>query len=95
MHTIDNIDVYDMDSYMINGESGQQLIDLVEKARDSHSLLVFLFHGVGGGHDLNVSLKAHSKLLHYLKQHDDKIWTTTLLEAAKNIIKQQSQDSKQ
>ena len=61
------------------------MIDLVNKAMESYSLLVFLFHGVGGGHDINVSLAAHSKLLHYLKLNEDKIWITTMLNAAKNI----------
>jgi len=70
---------------MINGESGQQMIDLIKKAMESHSLLVFLFHGVGGEHNLNVSLPAHRELLQFLKKQEDKIWITTLLDAGKHI----------
>lgn len=58
---------------------------LVKKAIDTHTLLVFLFHGVGGGHNLNVLLGEHSKLLHYLKEHDTEIWIDTMLEVAKYV----------
>jgi sialate O-acetylesterase len=79
------IDIYNIPSYMINGESGEQLIELVKRARETGSLLVFLFHGVGGGHSLNVSLSAHSQLLHFLSQHEDEIWITSMIEAVENI----------
>ena len=52
---------------------------------ESNSMLVFLFHGVGGEHSLNVSLPAHRELLEFLKKQEDKIWVTTLLDAAKYI----------
>lgn len=61
------------------------MIDLVKKAQQSHTLLVFLFHGVGGGHSLNVSLSAHSKLLHYLKANENNIWIAPMVNAAENI----------
>jgi sialate O-acetylesterase len=85
MLPMDRLDLYNLPSFMINGESGDQLIELVKQARDSGSLLVFLFHGVGGGHSLNVSLEAHSQLLHFLSQHEDEIWTTSMIEAVENI----------
>ena len=81
-------------SFMINGESGEQLIGLVKKAMESHSLLVFLFHGVGGEHDIDVSAEAHRELLQFLKENDDRIWVTTMLEAATHITKyRKHQDS--
>jgi hypothetical protein len=43
---------------------------------------VIIFHGVGGEHALNVSLPAHSQLLHYLKQHEKDIWVAPLAEVA-------------
>lgn len=85
MHKINNIDIYNVDCYMIDGQTGDQMIDLVKKAIASNSLLVFLFHGVGGGHNINVSLTAHSQLLHFLKQNENKIWIPTMLGAAKYI----------
>jgi sialate O-acetylesterase len=61
------------------------MIALVKKAMEDHALLVFLFHGVGGEHNLNVSLPAHRELLQFLKQQEDKIWVTTTLEAGCHI----------
>jgi len=90
MHKMKDVDTYNIDSYMINGESGEQLIALVKKAIESNSLLVFLFHGVGGDHSLNVSLAAHRQLLEYLKQHEDEVWSATTIEAVKNIKKNQT-----
>lgn len=90
MHKIDEIDIYDIDSYMINGETGDELIALAKKAIETNSLLVFLFHGVGGEHSLDVSLDAHKQLLEFLKQNENNIWTTTMIEAVENIKKNQS-----
>lgn len=77
---LDNID-----SYPIVGQSAEYMIDLVKKAQASHTLLVFLFHGVGGGHNLNVSLSAHSKLVHYLKEHEKDIWVAPMVDVAEKI----------
>nr|MBP8975872.1 chitooligosaccharide deacetylase [Bacteroidota bacterium] len=63
---------------MVNGESSGQLIKLVNNSMDEGSLLVFLFHGVGGGHDLNVSLQDHRDLLLYLKNNQSQIWVATM-----------------
>jgi peptidoglycan-N-acetylglucosamine deacetylase len=91
MHTIDQIDVYNIDCYMVNGESALQMEQWVKQAMTTHSLLVILFHGVGGGNDLNVSLNAHRDFLTYLKQNEKKIWITTMIEAAEYIKAYQSQ----
>ncbi|RYY22935.1 MAG: chitooligosaccharide deacetylase [Sphingobacteriaceae bacterium] len=77
---LDNIDCY-----MINGQNADYMIDLVKKAQQSHTLLVFLFHGVGGGHNLNVGLSDHSKLLHYLKQNEKNIWIAPMVTVAEKI----------
>ncbi|MHA6247259.1 polysaccharide deacetylase family protein [Pontibacter sp. CAU 1760] len=76
-------DVYNIGSYMVNGQTGEELIQLVEQAVKTNSLIVFLFHGVGGEHGLNVSLEAHNQLLRYLKDNEKKIWNPTFIEAAK------------
>lgn len=79
------IDLYNIGSYMINGQSGKELIDMVKTAMENNSLLVFLFHGVGGEHDINVALDAHSKLLHFLKQNEKDIWIAPFIDAAEYI----------
>lgn len=85
MLKIEQIDLYNIGCYVINGQTGQQLIDLVKKAMSTNTLLVFLFHGVGGEHSLNVSLPAHGALLQFLKQNEKDIWIAPVLEVAEFI----------
>ena len=90
MHSIDQVDLYNVDCYMVNGETGDQLIEWVKKAVETRSLLVILFHGVNGGNSLNVSLPAHSQLLHYLKQNQKNIWIAPMITVADHIKKYQA-----
>lgn len=73
--------------YMINGQSAEYMIGLVKQAMTEHKLIVFLFHGVGGGHNLNVGLQEHSKLLHFLKDNRSKIWTAPMVDVAQYLQK--------
>ncbi len=90
MQKIEQVDLYNIGCYMINGETGDQLISLVKQAMEKHALIVFLFHGVGGEHSLNVSLDAHSKLLHFLKENEKNIWTAPMIDVAEYIKNYQS-----
>lgn len=85
MQGIDDIDLYDIGAHMIDGQTGVELINLVQQAMDQNTLLVFLFHGVGGGHSLNVTLEAHRKLLYFLKQNEDQIWVAPMADIAQYI----------
>jgi len=87
MPAINTIDLNNIGCYAINGQSGDELIALVKQAMQKGSLLVFLFHGVGGGHSLNVSLAAHSQLLHFLRQNEKDIWIAPMVQVA-TFIKQ-------
>ncbi|MEZ4901966.1 MAG: polysaccharide deacetylase family protein [Spirosomataceae bacterium] len=87
MQSLEEIDPYDFDAYMINGQTGEELIDLVKQAQNNGKLLVFLFHGVGGEHSLNVSLPAHRALLRYLKDHEKDIYIDTMLGIAEHLKK--------
>lgn len=78
-------DLYNVGSYVINGQTGDELIALVKEAMQKRSMIVFLFHGVGGEHSLNVSLEAHRKLLRFLKDNERKVWNPTFIEAAKYL----------
>lgn len=85
LQTTAQVDLNNVDAYSINGQNGDYLIDLVKQAQASHTLLVFLFHGVGGGHGLNVALPAHRQLLRYLKAHEKDIWVAPLVEVAEKL----------
>ncbi|MBO9199581.1 MULTISPECIES: polysaccharide deacetylase family protein [Niastella] len=79
---IDKIDLYNLPGYGAVNNSGESMIEWVKEAQAKQGLLVIIFHGVGGGHDLNVSLSAHSQLLHYLKQHEKDIWIAPMVDVA-------------
>jgi sialate O-acetylesterase len=90
MHKINEIDLYNVDCYMVNGESAAQMIEWVKKAVETNSLLVILFHGVGGGNALNVSLQAHREFLQYLKKNEKDIWIAPMVDVAEYIKQAQS-----
>jgi peptidoglycan/xylan/chitin deacetylase (PgdA/CDA1 family) len=75
-------DFYNIDAVGINGQTGVQLIALVKEAMKNKKLLVFLFHGVGGEHGLNVDLKAHRELLQFLKANEKEVWIAPFIEVA-------------
>ncbi len=83
MLKIEQLDLYNVEAYGVNGESAEQLIGLVKNAMENNTLLVFIFHGVGGGHSLNVGLNEHSKLLHFLKQQEREVWVAPFIEVVK------------
>ena len=92
MPTIDKVDLYNLPCYMINGQTGEQLIELVKQAVAKKAMLIFLFHGVGGGNSLNVSVEAHIQLLQYLKQNQKNIWVAPMIDVAEYINKHQNRN---
>jgi peptidoglycan/xylan/chitin deacetylase (PgdA/CDA1 family) len=90
LQTINEVDLDNIDCYGINGQSSDYMIDLVKKAMQTHTLLVFLFHGVGGGHSINVGLKEHSQLLHFIKQNEKSIWVAPMVDVAEHIREYQA-----
>jgi peptidoglycan/xylan/chitin deacetylase (PgdA/CDA1 family) len=90
MSTIDKVNLYDFPGLMVNGQSGEELIAMVKQAMQKGALLVFLFHGVGGEHGLNVSLPAHRQLLQFLKKNQTDIWVAPLVEVAEYVRNNQS-----
>jgi sialate O-acetylesterase len=82
---IDAVDLYDIGAHMINGQTGEELIRLVQNGMADHDLVVFLFHGVGGEHNLDVSLDAHRRLLQFLKKHEKDVWVAPVVDIAEFI----------
>jgi peptidoglycan/xylan/chitin deacetylase (PgdA/CDA1 family) len=85
MDSIGKVNLDNVDCYAINGQTADQMIALVKEAMRTRTLLVFLFHGVGGGHNINVGLNEHSLLLHFLKDHEREIWIAPMAEVAEYI----------
>ena len=82
---MNKIDLYNVGAFSVVGQTGEELIEQVKNAMANNTYLVFLFHGVGGEHSLNVSLEAHRKLLLFLKQHEKEIWVAPFIEVTEYI----------
>lgn len=94
---INDIDLFDIKAFGINGQTADELINIVNQAKTNNSLVVFLFHGVGGGHALNISSEEHNKFLFYLKNNEESIWISPLvkiLEFIKNKPSSRNLDKK-
>jgi peptidoglycan/xylan/chitin deacetylase (PgdA/CDA1 family) len=92
MHKIGEVDLYNVDCYMVNNHSAADMIGWAKKAVETNSLLVILFHGVGGGNGLDVSLAAHREFLQYLKENEKDIMIAPMVETATHISEWQTRD---
>jgi sialate O-acetylesterase len=89
LDTLGKINLDNIDCFAMNGQTADQMIGLVKQAMQTHTLLVFLFHGVGGGHNINVGLREHSELLHFIKDHEADIWVAPMVDVAEYIRQHQ------
>jgi peptidoglycan-N-acetylglucosamine deacetylase len=78
--TIDNIDLMNVGCCFVYNQKADELIEMIKRAKESGTLLVFLFHGVGGEHSINFDENEHKKLLDYLKKNEKDIWIAPLVE---------------
>ncbi len=85
IHRINQVDLYNVDCYPVNGETAAQMEQWVKQAMDKQGLLVILFHGVGGGNSLNVSIPEHREFLRFLKRNEKDIWIAPMVEVAEYI----------
>ena len=83
-------DLYDLHTYVASNNTAEEMIAWVEEAKRQHALVTILFHGVGGGHNINVSNEAHRKLIEYLYRDQDEVWVTTLREMAEHLRAQRA-----
>lgn len=92
LESLEEIDLKEINCYGMSDKSGSDMIDLVNEAMESNKLIVFLFHGVGGEHGLNVSLEAHRELVQYISRNRDKIWIAPLVEVSKYAKENQNRE---
>jgi peptidoglycan/xylan/chitin deacetylase (PgdA/CDA1 family) len=69
----------------ISGHDAAYMINVVKEAMKKNQLVVFLFHGVGGEHAMDVSLEHHRELLQFLKQNESEIWTAPFIDIAEHV----------
>ena len=78
-------DLYNLHTYVANGHSAEEMIGWIRAAQEKNALITILFHGVGGGHDINVGTAAHRELVEYLYSHQDELWINTLREVVEHL----------
>lgn len=93
IHRIDSVDLYDIDCFMVNNHTAEQMIGWVKEAINKQGLLVILFHGVGGGNGLDVTLPDHRRFLQYLRQVEREIWVAPLLDVADHVRMYQQREA--
>ncbi|WP_160152981.1 polysaccharide deacetylase family protein [Microbulbifer sp. ALW1] len=91
-HQINDRDFYRVASFDGAEKSAQELIQVVEAARENHSLVGFMFHGVGGDY-ITVSSEAHQALLEHLAAHPNRYWVATMREAIAHLKREQARQS--
>ena len=94
MHSIDSIDLYNVDCYVVNNHSFEEMKAWVDEAIQSNKLLVILFHGVGGGNALDVSVENHRKILAYIKSKEQEVWVDTMIHIANYVKRWQRNKTK-
>lgn len=88
------IDLAEVSCSSMSDKTGAQMIARVQEVMAEGGLLVFLFHGVGGEHSLNVTAEAHRQLIRFLKQHESEVWIAPMIEVAAYIKSYQATHSK-
>jgi peptidoglycan-N-acetylglucosamine deacetylase len=84
---IEDIDLMNIGAFAVNGQKAKDLIELVMKAMETNTLIVFLFHGVGGEHSFNCDQNEHEQFLDFLKKNEKDIWVAPLVEVSEFIKK--------
>lgn len=83
--TLNQVNLSNINAFVIQDRPASYLIDLVKKAMDTNSLLVFVFHSVGGSGEMNEDAGSHTALLKFLKEHEDEIWVAPMVDVAQYI----------
>lgn len=86
---IKEVNLNDINGFAEINSTAQQMIAEIEQAEKAGSFIVFIFHGVGGEHPLNIELEEHKKLLDYLKKREKDIWVAPMVDVAKYIKEKQ------
>lgn len=76
---------YNIPSHVVNGQSIAELKALVDTAISEQGVLVFLFHGVGGEHSLDLDAATHAQLLDYLQEKQSQLWVAPLVDIAQSL----------
>jgi peptidoglycan-N-acetylglucosamine deacetylase len=77
--SMEGYNVFKTPSWCVDGNSAEELIAYVNKARENGTIAIFMFHNVGGG-NLNVGAAEHRELLKYIDDNRKDFYCATFKE---------------
>jgi sialate O-acetylesterase len=80
------LDPHRVPSWALKDNTATQMIAWVEEAMRSGGLAVFTFHGVGGGHNINVARQEHHRFLSWLDANRSRVWTAPFLRVMEHVV---------
>jgi len=86
--TMDDYKTWKTPSYMSVDPDIQDLITQVEEARAKGTIVVFMFHNVGGGY-LNTAADVHKKLLQYVSENQGDFYNDSFINVMKYVKENQ------
>jgi sialate O-acetylesterase len=66
-------------------DTGADMTSFIDDAIDRGAWAVIQFHGVGGGHNLNVARDAHQAVCRHLAERAGDVWCDTFLRVATHV----------
>lgn len=93
VNKLGQLDLFDLRAYTVFGQNAELLQSEAEKAIKNNGLLIFLFHGVGGEHDLNIERDQHRQFIEYLASRKEDFWIAPLIEIADFIVDKKLSES--
>jgi sialate O-acetylesterase len=73
-----SLDLYRVPSWMVVDATADEMIAFVEQVAGAGGLAVLMFHGIEADY-LTVAHREHRRLLEYLDENRDRLWTDTFL----------------
>lgn len=81
-----NCDLMNIGAATGDGKGAAALIEEIESAIASGGWWLYCFHGVGEGtHSLYIDAEEHAKLVAWLGEQQERIWTTSVRDAAAHV----------
>ena len=72
-------------AWAVEGQSGDKIIDFIEKAVGQDAWAIICMHGIDDQH-LAIDMDAFSKLVMHLGKNKERIWTDTVINLADYIL---------
>mgnify|MGYP005843196433 CR=1 FL=1 len=79
------VDLHFVPSWMVDKTPAAEMIAFAADAVRAGGFAVMMFHGVGGGHNINVDREAHRGLLQWLDARRADVWTDTFENVTRHI----------